>query len=89
MRSTLVALEQDVFRFLNALASVRQVSVRGESVRGKKRMQVCTYVDEDSVESRRRVRTTENMLKERHKNVVFAFSCLTLKDSHERPLGTN
>lgn len=86
--SSLRELEQDVFQFLSNLANVRKVDVDASSQRGKKRLRVVTYVDNDTRENRGRVRTTEEILRERHKSVAFDFKCSTLKDSHERTVGT-
>jgi hypothetical protein len=85
--SSLSELEQDVFQFLSTLANVRKVDVNATAQRGKKRLKVVTYVDKDTHENRNRVRTTEFLLRERHKSVAFDFKCSTLKDTHET-LGT-
>ena len=85
--SSLRELEQDVFQFLSTLANVRKVDVNASAQRGKKRLKVVTYVDGDTRENRNRVRTTEEILRERHKSVAFDFKCSTLKDEHET-LGT-
>ena len=82
--SSLRDLEQDVFQFLSNLANVRRVDVDATSQRGKKRLRVVTYVDSNTRENRGRVRTTEEILRERHKSVAFDFQCSTLKDDHER-----
>lgn len=86
--SSLSELEQDVFQFLSNLAHVRRVDVDATSQRGKKRLRAVTYVDSDTRENRGRVRTTEEILRERHKSVAFDFQCSTLKDDHERTVGT-
>lgn len=86
--SSLRELENDVYQFLSNLANVRKVDVDATSQRGKKRLKVVTYVDEDTSENRGRVRTTEEILRERHKSVAFDFTCSTLKDTHERTVGT-
>lgn len=86
--SSLRELEQDVFQFLSTLANVRKVDVDAISQRGKKRLKVVTYVDGDTRENRNRVRTTEEILRERHRSVAFDFKCSTLKDDNERTVGT-
>jgi hypothetical protein len=85
--SSMRDLEQDVFQFLSTLANVRKVDVDASSQRGKKRLRVVTYVAGDTRENRSRVRTTEEILRERHKSVAFDFKCSTLKDDYET-LGT-
>jgi hypothetical protein len=85
--SSLRELEQDVFQFLSTLANVRKVDVDATAQRGKKRLKVVTYVDKDTRENRNRVRSTEFLLRERHKSVAFDFKCSTLKDDYET-LGT-
>lgn len=86
--SSLRELEQDVFQFLSTLANVRRVDVDASAQRGKKRLKVVTYVDSDTRENIGRVRTTEEILRERHKSVAFDFKCSTLKDDHESTVGT-
>lgn len=86
--SSLRELEQDVFQFLSTLANVRRVDVDATSQRGKKRLKVVTYVDNDTRENLGRVRTTEEILRERHRSVAFDFTCSTLKDDDERTVGT-
>jgi hypothetical protein len=86
--SSLSELEQDVFQFLSTLAHVCKVDVDATAQRGKKRLKVVTYVDRDTCENRVRVRTTEEILRERHKSVAFDFTCATLKDEHESTVGT-
>lgn len=87
--SSLRDLEQDVFQFLNNLAHVRKVEVEASvSSRGKKRVKATTFVDTGGKENRNRVYHTEQLLAERHKTVEFDFSCTTLKDRHERTVGT-
>ncbi|KKN88917.1 hypothetical protein LCGC14_0245240 [marine sediment metagenome] len=87
--SSLRDLEQDVFQFLSNLAHVRKVAVEATvSSRGKKRIKATTFVDSESRDNRNRVYQTEMHLMERHRSVEFDFSCTTLKDDHERTLGT-
>ena len=86
--SSLKDLEQDVFQFLSTLANVRKVDVSASAQRGKKRLSVVTYVDGKTRETLGRVRTTEEILRDRHKSVAFDFKCSTLKDDHERTVGT-
>jgi hypothetical protein len=87
--SSLKDLEQDVFQFLSNLANVRKVDVEASvSSRGQKRVKATTFVDAGDRSSRNRVYHTEQHLMERHKSVEFDFSCTTLKDDHERTVGT-
>lgn len=87
--SSLRDLEQDVFQFLSNLAHVRKVEVEASvSSRGKKRVRAATFVDRGDKENRFRVYQTEQHLMERHSSVEFDFSCHTLKDRHERTVGT-
>ena len=88
MSSSLRELEQDVFQFLSTLAHVRKVNVTSSNVRGKKRLAAVTLTDNDTRETLARVRTTEDILKDRHKSVTFDFKCFTLKDDHESTVGT-
>jgi hypothetical protein len=87
--SSLRDLEQDVFQFLSNLAHVRKVDVEASvSSRGKKRVRATTFVDAGDRANRNRVYQTEQHLIERHRSVEFDFSCTTLKDRHERTVGT-
>lgn len=87
--SSLRDLEQDVFQFLSNLANVRKVDVEATvSPRGKKRVKATTFVDSEDRQNRNRVYKTEQHLMERHRSVEFDFSCHTLKDRHERTVGT-
>ena len=84
--SALKDLERDVHQFLSTLANVRRVDVEASAARGKKRVRVSTYVNQDSPENRERVRATEETLKDRHRTVKFDF---TTRNEHEsRTVGT-
>lgn len=77
-------LERDVHQFLSTLANVRRVDVLGSvDTQGKKRVRATTYLNKDSKDARDRVYITEQLLMDRHRDVLFDFSCTTLKGNHE------
>lgn len=80
-------LERDVYSFLSNLAYVRKVDVNvSVSKEGMKKVTATTFVVNDQLSNWNRVHQTEQLLAERHKDVLFDFSVVSLKDSHERTL---
>ncbi len=83
--SSLRELERDVHQFLSNLAHVSMVEVEASTTtRGKKKCDVRTFIDSDTKENRTRVYLTEQHLIDRHRSVLFEFSCQTLKATDEQ-----
>jgi hypothetical protein len=83
--SSLRELERDVHQFLSNLAHVKKVEVEASTTtQGRKKCEVRTFIDTDTREDHFRVYTTEQILADRHKTVLFDFHCLTLKATHEQ-----
>jgi hypothetical protein len=81
--SSLRELERDVHQFLSNLAHVQKVEVEASTTtQGRKKCEVRTFIDNDTREDRFRVYTTEEILADRHKTVLFSFH--TLKATHEQ-----
>ena len=81
--SSLKDLERDVHQFLFNLAHVKKVEVEASvTTRGQKRCEVHTFMDSDSREDHFRVYSTESLLMDRHRTVLFDFH--TLKATHEQ-----
>jgi len=82
------SLEQDVYDFLSNLAYVRKVEIAvSVTDDGRKKVKAKTFVVNDKFSNWSRVNQTEQLLKERHKNVIFDFTVVVLKDTkHERSL---
>jgi len=83
--NSLKDLERDVHQFLSNLAHVQKVEVEASTTsRGRKKCEVRTFINSDTKEDRFRVYTTEQILSDRHRSVLFDFHCLTLKSTDER-----
>ena len=83
--SSLKDLERDVHQFLSNLAHVQKVEVEASTTsRGRKKCEVRTFIDTDTKEDLFRVYTTELILSDRHRSVLFDFRCLTLKATDEQ-----
>lgn len=78
-------IENDVHEFLINLANVRRVDVKSSvDSDNKNKVVATTFILSDTKENRHRVYLTEQILMERHKNVLFDFSISTLKEGHEQ-----
>jgi hypothetical protein len=81
--SSLKELERDVHQFLSNLAHVQKVEVEASvTTRGRKKCEVRTFIDTDTREDHFRVYSTESLLMDRHRTVLFDFH--TLKATHEQ-----
>jgi hypothetical protein len=88
--SSLTELEKDVHQFLSNLAHVKKVEVEASTTtKGQKKCEVHTFMNSDTREDLFRVYSTESLLMDRHRTVLFDFHTRKATDELQRTVESN